>query len=149
MSELQSLDASAAAGCLRAAPGGTRGFLGLDPVTQNDALLRKEIDAQGAQLYRSGETILGYLPNTEQPRQGVVASTSGDPSALRALLVFLRSYQRCTSYVGYLPFGAPAEAAFRACGFEQVGTLSGHLFQNGDYLDVGVYFANGDSTCPS
>lgn len=149
MTDVQLLDREAAAVSLRSAAEDARGFLGLDPVTQNDALLGKEIAGLGAQIFRAGNAILGFLPNHHQPRQAVVASTSADAEPLRAFLAFLRSYRRCTSYLTYIPTGSSAIEAFTTCGFSQVGTLKCHYFWRGSYVDVGVYFVNGDSPCLS
>lgn len=148
MTDIQQLDARAAAAGLRAAKDGARGFLGVDPVTQNDALLAIELTGQDAQVYRVGETLVGFAPNHEQPRQAFVASTSPAAEPVRALLAHLATYQRCTSYVAMVPAGGPSLAAFTGCGFEQVGALRDHRFQSGAYQDV-VVMAKVADPCPS
>jgi hypothetical protein len=144
------LDTAAAVAGLRALPPETaRGFFGLDPVTQNDALLAKQIDRSGVQLYSCGETLVGCLPNPDHPRQAQVASTSSAPEPLRALLGFLGTYQRCTSYFALVPQDSPVAAAFESCGFVCVGALPEHLFHSGRYRDVLIYHATEGDTCRS
>lgn len=145
MTDIQQLDAPAAAAGLRAAKGGARGFLGVDPVTQNDTLLAIELTRQDAQVYRVDEALVGFAPNHEQPRQAFVASTSAAAEPVRALLTYLATYQRCTSYVAMVPAGGAAIAAFTGCGFEQVGELRDHRFQSGGYQDVVVMVKAADS----
>lgn len=142
------LDAAAAAAALRAAPEqAARGLFGLDPVTQNDALLIREIERLGVEFYAGGRELYGVAPVPEQPRQARVATTSGEPEPLRALLGFLRTYRRCTSFAALVPEHSPARPAFECCGFVHVGTLKDQLYQSGAYRDVLVYHANGDDTC--
>ena len=149
MTDIQRLDMAGAAIGLRAVAQDARGFLGVDPVTQNDALLAGELTRLGAQVFRGADTVLGYLTNPDQPRQVFVASTSADPAPLRALLEFCGTYQRCTSYVALVPAGSTSVAAFQGCGFAQVGTLPAHRYQGGGYADVLVYFATGEDACRS
>jgi hypothetical protein len=143
MTDIQRLEPEAAVAELRAAADSARGFLGLDPVTQNDALLAAEMKALKAQLFSAGETVVGFAPNTDQPRQAYVASTSADPEPLRALLEFLTTYQRCTTFVAMVPDGV--QNCFADCGFEQVGVLPRHRWQNYDWQDVLVYVGRADS----
>jgi hypothetical protein len=149
MTDLERLDPLAAAAALRAAPDGARGFLGVDPVTQNDMLVALELTRLGAQVFRRGQALLGFVPNSEQPRQATVATTSADPHLMAEFLTFLGSYQRCTSYVGMVPSGGVAESAFSGCGFHRSGTLRGHRYQAGQYHDVQVYFATVEDLCRS
>lgn len=137
------LDPDAAVTELRASAESARGFLGLDPVTQNDALLAAELKSMQAQLFTVGEALVGFAPNADQPRQAYVASTSNDPEPLRALLEFLATYQRCTSFVAMVPDGA--EDGLAACGFERVGVLPRHRWQNYDWQDVLVYVGRADA----
>lgn len=141
MADLTLLGTADAVARLSAAPGATRGFLGLDPVTQNGALLARELTRTGAQVLRAGDALLGYAPNSAQPRQGWIATTSADPAPLAALLEFLRTYRRCTSYVAEVHEGSAAVPALEACGFTGVGRLPGHVFHSGEYHDVLVYCA--------
>ncbi|WP_405581265.1 hypothetical protein [Streptomyces sp. NBC_01190] len=141
MADLRLLGTAEAAARLSAEPKAGRGFLGLDPVTQNGALLARELARTGAQVLQAGDVLLGYAPNSAQPRQGWVATTSADPEPLAALLAFLRTYRRCTSYVAEVPEGAPAVPALEACGFTGAGRLPGHVFHSGSYHDVLVYCA--------
>jgi len=144
------LDTAAAVAGLRALPPeAARGFFDLDPVTQNDALLAKEIDRTGVQLYSCGETLLGCRPNPDHPRQAQVASTSSAPEPLRALLGSLGTYQRCTSFFALVPQDSPVAAAFESCGFGRVGTLPEHLFHSGRYRDVVIYHATRGDKCLS
>jgi hypothetical protein len=149
MSELRLLEPAAAATALQASGPAARGFLGLDPVVHNDALLARELGLLGAQVFEGGSSLLGFAPNPAQPRQAQVASTSADPAALRAFLTFLGSYRRCTSYVAHLPDGAASAAAFEGCGFRRVGTLRAHRFAAGAYRDVHVYYASEEESCRS
>jgi hypothetical protein len=135
------LGTAEAAERLSAAPEAARGFLGLDPVTQNGALLARELTRTGAQVLRTGDVLLGYAPNSGQPRQARIATTSTDPEPLAALLDFLRTYRRCTSYVAEVTEGSPAVPALEACGFTRAGRLPGHVFHSGGYHDVLVYCA--------
>ena len=141
MADLTLLGTAEAAALLSAAPEVARGFLGLDPVTQNAPLLATELTRAGAQVLRSGDVLLGYAPNPDQPRQGRVATTSADPEPLAALLGFLRTYRRCTSFVAEVPDGSAAVPALEACGFTDTGRLPGHVFHSGGYHDVLVYCA--------
>lgn len=133
------LDAREAARRLAAAPAGTaRGFLGLDPVTQDTALLAKEITARGVQVLCHGDALLGYAINPHQPRQAAVATTSADPGPLAALLGLLRAYHRCTSFTAEVTAGSAVLPALAGCGFERRGTLPGHRYESGRYHDVHV-----------
>jgi hypothetical protein len=149
MADIRLLEPAAAAEALREAGAAARGFLGLDPVVQNDALLARELGQLDAQVLHGGAGLLGFAPNRAQPRQAYVASTSTDPEPLRALLAFLGSYRRCTSYVAQVPEGAPGTAAFESCGFKHVGTLRAHRFESGAYRDVHVYYSDGEGSCRS
>lgn len=149
MTELQLLNGPAAAAALREAGGGARGFLGVDPTTQNDALLANELTRLGSQVYRAGDAVVGYALNPAQPRQAYVASTSADAGPVRALLDFLANYRRCGSYVALLPAASVAVPAFTDCGFAELGVLREHRFQSGRYQDVLVYFAKVGDTCGS
>lgn len=149
MTEMRRLDVAGAVAGLRAAGNDARGFLGTDPVTQNDALLGKELTRIGAQFYGHGDTLLGYLPNRDQPRQAYLASTSADPDALRVFTTFLTTYQRCTSYVAMVPTDCVAADAFDACGFRRVGALREHQYRSGRYHDVVVFYATGEDACRS
>ncbi|MCK1822333.1 hypothetical protein MTQ10_22660 [Streptomyces sp. XM83C] len=134
---LRLLPPAQAAAELSAAGEAARGFLGLDPVTQNAALLGRELAHRDAVVLRYGETLLGCAVNPEQPRQAEVAVTAADAPALGALLEFLRTYQRCSSFVSLVPDGRDT-SAFEAHGFRTVGTLRGHRFAQGRYHDVRV-----------
>lgn len=149
MTDLRMLEPAAAAAALREAGPAARGFLGLDPVVQNDTLLARELARREVQVLRGGAGLLGFAPNPEQPRQAYVASTSTDPEPLRAFLAFLGSYRRCTSYVAQVPEGAPGAEAFEGCGFARVGTLRAHRFASGAYRDVHVYYREGEEPCRS
>ncbi len=149
MADICLLEPAAAAAALCEAGPGARGFLGLDPVVQNEALLAREIERRDVQVVDGGTGLLGFAPNTAQPRQAYVASTSTDPEPLRAFLEFLTSYRRCTSYVAQVPEGAPGSQAFESCGFQRVGTLRAHRFESGAYRDVHVYYSDGEEACRS
>jgi hypothetical protein len=124
-------------GVRRLAATGTRGFLGLDPVTENDALLSRTLATRNAQLFGCGDTVLGYVPNPDNPRQAEVATTSTDPSILAAFTEFLRCHRRYTSFVC---FGGPP-GALR--GFRYTGRLREHVFGGGRYHDVHVHVHTG------
>jgi hypothetical protein len=127
-----------AEGVRRLSGTGTRDFLGLDPMTQNDALLRKLLAARQARLFGAGDTVLGYAPNPDNPRQAEVATTSADPAVLDTFTEFLRRHGRYTSFVC---FGGPP-AALR--GFRHAGSLRGHVFRGGGYHDVDVHVSTGE-----
>lgn len=143
------LDSETAAVELTRVGGSARGFLGLDPVTQNEALLARELTRAGASVFRADDGLVGCAPNPESPRQSYVATTSADPGAVRAVLEHLVTYQRCASFVALVPAGSPAGAAFVECGFAPVGVLREHRFHSGAYHDVHVYFAGAEEPCPS
>jgi hypothetical protein len=149
MSDLELLAPAAAAAALRQAGAAARGFLGLDPVVQNDALLARELGQLDAQIFHGGAGLLGFAANPAQPRQAYIASTSSDPEPLRAFLAFLVSYRRCTSYLAQVPDGAESTAAFESCGFSRVGTLRAHRFESGAYRDVHVYYHGEEGSCRS
>ncbi|MGW2182054.1 hypothetical protein ACWCXX_28960 [Streptomyces sp. NPDC001732] len=137
---LEQLSPEAAARLLVAADRDTvRGFLDLDPVTQNAALLAREITRRNLTVLRHGETLLGCAVNPLQPRQASVATTSPDPAALRALLSFLHTYRRCTSFTAETRAGSPVLPALETCGFTRAGVLPGHLFLTGRHHDVLVH----------
>ncbi|MFG2263231.1 hypothetical protein [Streptomyces sp. NPDC048720] len=143
MPELELLTPSAAAAALTAAGDDGRGFLGLDPVTQNEPLLAREL-AGGAAAFRYADTVLGCRVNPDQPRQAEVAATTADPDALGALLDFLHTYQRCTSFVALVPESLDT-AGYRAHGFTETGLLRSHRFAAGAYRDVRVLHAARDA----
>ena len=143
--DIRRLDPAAAAAGLRAAGRAGRGFLGLDPVTQNDVLLANELTRMQAQVFRAGDMLLGAVPNPDQPRQAFVAATCADPEPLRAFLAFLGTRQRCGSFVAMVPDGAASAAAFERCGFRRVGVLRDHRYQAGAHQDVVVYHADSAS----
>jgi hypothetical protein len=145
--DIRRLDPASAAADLRAAADTGRGFLGLDPVTQNDVLLAAELTRMQAQVFRAGDMLLGAVANPDQPRQAFVAATSADPAPLRAFLSFLGTRQRCTSFVAMVPDGAASVAAFERCGFRRVGALRDHRYQSGGYQDVVIYHASREDTC--
>jgi hypothetical protein len=149
MTDLLLLEPAAAATALQATGAPARGFLGLDPVVHNDALLARELGRRDAQVFSSGSVLLGFVLNPAQPRQAYVASTSAEPEPLRAFLTFLGSYRRCTSYVAQVPDGARSTAAFESCGFDRVGTLRAHRFEAGAHRDVHVYYARREGSCRS
>ncbi|PWI44814.1 hypothetical protein [Streptomyces sp. ICBB 8177] len=122
-------------------PAAARGFLGLDPVTQNSALLVKEMTLRQMSVHLVGDALYGHAPNPHQPRQAFVAATEAEPAALRAFLGFLAAYRRHTSYVALLPDGSPVTAGFEAAGFVRSGTLPDHAYRSGRYGDVAVYHA--------
>ncbi|TDV54812.1 hypothetical protein [Actinophytocola oryzae] len=124
-------------GVRRLAATGVRGFLGVDPVTQNDALLAKVLSAREAHLFGWGDAVLGYAPNLDNPRQAEVATTSPDPSILAAFTEFLRCHRRYTSFVCV---GGPPEALR---GFRHAGRLRAHHFGGGRYHDVDVHVSTG------
>jgi hypothetical protein len=147
MRELVALSTSEAAVRLRAAGEAARGFLGVDPVTQNDPLLVRELDAQQAQLFACGQSVAGYLSGADNPRQATVAAAGDDPQALAALTEFLHRYRRYTSFVATAEPDSAAARALLGCGFTEVGRLTGHLFRAGRYRDAGLYYATWETAC--
>ncbi|MDT0267362.1 hypothetical protein RM844_13810 [Streptomyces sp. DSM 44915] len=143
MTELTALDDAGAAAALRAAGAAARGFLDLDPVTQNDALLARTLAGVEGRVFRAGDALVGAAPNPRQPRQALVACTSDEPAAVRALVGFLVTYRRTTSGLALVPDGAPAVAAFRGAGFTELGVLRDHGYGSGAYHDVRVLFGAG------
>lgn len=148
MADIELLDPAAAAAALREAGPAGRGFLGLDPVTQNDVLLARELERLEAQVFReaAGRAVLGCSPNPVQPRQVCVATTCDDPAVLRAFVGFLATYLRGTSFTATLPADAPSVAAFDGCGFQRVGTLREHFYRSGRYQDCLVYYTSEEAS---
>lgn len=141
---LDLLDHRGAAAALTRAGQAARGFLDLDPVTQNEALLAALLEQLGAQVFACDDAVLGWAPNPDQARQALVSTTSAAPAPVRALLRFLATYRRCTSFVAATTAGAPGREALRGLGFELVGVLPRHRFQAGRHLDVEIYHATGE-----
>ncbi|MET8995646.1 hypothetical protein [Amycolatopsis sp. Hca4] len=134
MTELRPLSPAEAARGLRRAGTAARGFLGTDPVTQNDALLVRELTRREAQVYAAGGALVGCVPNRVQPRQAYVSSTSAGPEPVRALLRHLTAYQRRTSFVALVP--GNGAAAFLGAGFAHSGVLPGHHYAGHAFHDV-------------
>ncbi len=149
MTEFTLLDSASAVTALRETGDAARGFLGLDPVTQNDPLLAKHLARMSAQLGQAGGTVVGWAQNADQPRQATLSTTTGDAEAVRAMVKFLATYQRCTTYVAMVPAGADAEKAFTGSGFQEIGVLPEHRYAGGTYHDVRVYFGRTEDTCPA
>ncbi|MDQ7808699.1 hypothetical protein Q5425_33615 [Amycolatopsis sp. A133] len=137
MTELRPLSPAEAARGLRRAGTAARGFLGTDPVTQNDALLVRELTRREAQVYAAGGALVGCVPNRAQPRQAYVSSTSAGPEPVRALLEHLAGYQRRTSFVALVSEdGTDGAAAFLGAGFARTGVLPGHRYAGHAFHDV-------------
>jgi hypothetical protein len=147
MFDIQRIDPAEAVTRLRVAVELSRGFLGLDPVTQNDALLIRALAELDAQVFACGTTIVGYLPNRDNPRQATISSTSGDPAVVAEFTGFLHRYRRCTSFLATAEPDATPARALLGCGFEEVGRMPGHVFRSGHYRDVAVYFAPWEIAC--
>jgi len=140
--DIEQIPPDFAVSLLRTATGGGRGFLGLDPVTQNDALLVREMTARQAQVFRYGDSVVGYAPNPDAPRQAVVATTSADPDVLVGFVSFLRVYRRFTSFTATTTADQPAAKALCGGGFREVARLRDHVYRAGGYRDLHVYFAS-------
>jgi acyl transferase domain-containing protein len=125
---------------LRTSPGGGRGFLGTDPVIQNDALLARALRDTSARLLGWRDTVLGTRPNPRNPRQEEVAATSNDADALAALLDFLRAHRHCGSALAVCGPDAAMLPALNQLGFRRTGLLRGHYFRAGRYLDATVHY---------
>jgi len=149
MSDLRVLEIAAAAAELADSAEAGRGFLGLDPVTQNEPLLAAELARMSAGVCRADDALVGFAPNPGQPRQMFLASTSARPEPVTSLLGFLLTYCRSDSYLAMVPAGHPSAAAFESCRFTRIGTLRGHWYQSGEYRDITVYFAKAAVECPS
>lgn len=143
------LDAAAAAQALSDEAQLARGFLGIDPVTQNRAQVAAELTRMGAQVCRADDALVGYAHRRDQPRQALVASTSARAEPVATLLSFLHVYHRLTSYLALVPAGSATIGAFEGCGFRRTGVLREHRYQSGGYQDVLVYFAKAADTCRS
>lgn len=142
MDELVPLELSDAIRRLRRLPDSGLGFLGLDPLTQNDQWLMGRLTSMRAAVYVAGrDTIVASAPNFANPRQSQVAVAADDSTALRVLLSFLRSTAYCTSFTATLCASDTGLPALLDCGFREVGTLRNHVFRAGIYRDVGVYYA--------
>ena len=139
---LRRLGGLAAAAALRAS--GARWFLGLDPVTQNDELLARTLSVAGVTVFRSGDAVVGYTLNPDNPGQAAVDTTGTDPAPLAACLDFLHEYQRCDTFVALVAVDRDP-AALR--GFTPVGRLRGHEYRGGTYHDVDVYFRAREDSC--
>ena len=150
MTDLRVLDPAAAAAELAGSSEAARGFLGLDPVTQNEPLLAAELTRMSAGVCRAdGGALVGFAPSPGQPRQMLLASTSARPEPVRALLGFLRAYCRYSSCLAMVPAGNASAEAYESCRFTRIGTLRGHWYQSGEYRDVTVYFAKAADACQS
>jgi hypothetical protein len=143
------MDSKAAAAALSGMPEAARGFLGLDPVTQNEPLLAAVLHRMAAEVYAADDALVGFAPVPGQPRQMLVATTSAQPGPLAALLAFLRTYCRASSYLARVPEGSPSAAACADCGLIRTGVLRGHWYQSGEYRDVTVYYARAADACRS
>jgi len=141
------LSQAEAAARLRTGPDGGRGFLGLDPVTQNDAALVAGLSARQALVWSFGAALVGAYPNPDNPRQAWVATTSADPAALGAAARTLRVYRRTTSLVAATAAGEPGAEAVRGCGFTGAGTLRGHDYRSGTYHDVDLHYLSLEQSC--
>ncbi|UED82959.1 hypothetical protein [Streptomyces profundus] len=144
MADLVQLNGPDAAEALRAAGEASRGFLGLDPVVQNDALLTRELARLDGRVFRVGDALVGAAPNPAQPRQALVACTHDDEAAVRSLVEFLVTYRRNTSFLALVPEGSPAVAGFLRAGLTDRGVLRDHRYASGSYHDVRVLFGTGD-----
>jgi hypothetical protein len=136
-----------AAARLRTEPGGGRGFLGLDPVTQNDPSLIAGLSAREALVWSFGVALVGACPNPDNPRQACVATTSADPAALRAAAGTLRAYRRTASLLAVAGTGEPAADAVRGCGFTRAGTLRRHDYRSGAYHDADMHYLSLEQPC--
>lgn len=136
-----------AAARLRTEPGGGRGFLGLDPVTQNDPALIAGLSASQALVWSFGAALVGACPNPDNPRQAWVATTRADPAALRAAAATLRAYRRTASLLAVAGTGEPAADAVRGCGFTPAGTLRRHDYRSGAYHDVDMHYLSLEQPC--
>ncbi len=129
-----------AAARLRALSSGGRGFLGTDPVVQNDALLAKVLQDCSALVMDWEGTVIGARPSPHNPRQEEVACSSDDPEALTALLDHLRQYRRCASVWAVCSPDAPMLTALEALEFRHTGLLRAHYYRAGEYLDAAVHY---------
>lgn len=118
------------------------GFLGLEPSTQHDQWMLHRLTQMHAALYvaESG-TLLGSAPNPANPRQAQVAVAADDCAALHALLSHLRKTAHTTSFTATSCSTDTSLPALLDCGFQEVGTLRGHVFRAGVYRDVHLYYA--------
>lgn len=129
------VSATAAATALRAA--GARGFLGADPVTQNDALVARTLT--GAQLFTDTQDaagVAGFRPNPDNPRQADIATTATDPATVVAFTRFLHERHRATSFTAT---AGPGDAVLLGSGFTEVARLREHVFRGGRFADVAIY----------
>jgi hypothetical protein len=129
-----------AAARLRALQAGGRGFLGTDPVTQNDALVARLLREPPALLMSWGQSLLGARPNLQNPRQAEIASTSGNAEALGSLLGLIGTNLRCESAWAICGPGEPALAALGKLGFRRVGLLRNHYYRSAAYLDATIHY---------
>jgi hypothetical protein len=146
---LRVMDSKTAAAALSRGPESARGFLGLDPVTQNEPLLAASLTRMAAEVYAADDALVGFAPVPGQPRQMLVATTSAHPGPLAALLAFLRTYCRASSYLARVPAGHPSATALADCGLIPTGVLHEHWYQSGEYRDVTVYYARAADACRS
>ncbi len=137
------------ADAVRRLPGSGLGFLGLDPLTQNDQWLLDRLTGMRATLYGTERgTLVGCAPNPANPRQARVAVAADDSAALTALLDLLRSTAAHTSFTAVACASDAGLPALLDCSFREVGTLRGHVLRAGVYLDAGVYYAADDDLRP-
>lgn len=149
MAEPVRLELPTAVRRLRRLPDSGLGFLGLDPLTQNDQWLLNRLTSMRATLYDTERgTVVGCAPNPANPRQARVAVAADDSAALTALLALVRATAGYTSFTAVACASDAGLPALLDCGFREVGTLRGHVFRAGVYLDAGVYYAADDDLRP-
>ncbi|HEY8980274.1 MAG TPA: hypothetical protein VIU15_11895 [Streptomyces sp.] len=129
------LSASAAAARLRALGAGGRGFLGRDPVTENDSLLARELGRDDTVVLAVGDTLLGARISRLNPRRAEISASAADPKALRALAEFLATYRRCFALTAVVAEGDPSWPALEELGFTRTAVLRDHWYRTGRYVD--------------
>ncbi|MFT2015468.1 hypothetical protein ACMA1D_06395 [Streptomyces sp. 796.1] len=142
MADLTPVDLADGIHRLRRLPDSGNGFLGLEPTTQHDQwMLHRLTQMDAALCVAESGTLLGSAPNPANPRQSQVAVAADDSAALHALLSHLRATADTTSFTATSCSTDTSLPALLDCGFQEVGTLRGHVFRAGVYRDVYLYYA--------
>jgi hypothetical protein len=164
--EVRVLDTYEGVDLLRRARNWGRGFLGVDPVTQNAALMARLLDEASAETYQvaahgSAVAVAGCVRNPVNRRQALVAiaelpaggPTDGDPrgeaaaappaelaKVIRRFLRYLSTNRDITSFVAYAVAGDGALPGLIDSGFREVGQLREHVYRSGAFHDEHVFF---------
>lgn len=169
--EVRVLDTYEGVDLLRRAAGWGRGFLGVDPVTQNSTLMVRLLTEAEAETYQvaahgSAVAVAGCVRNPANRHQALVAiaelpsagpdgapadadprrpAASASPAELakviRRFLTYLSTHRDITSFVAHAVVGDGALPGLIDSGFCEVGRLREHVYRSGGFHDEHVFFA--------